>query len=180
MFSKFLHICFIALLVVVCNFAAHGQSADNTTSQVPDEKSRDTAPKGMREMIEKMRIAKEKKEYEEMIGRGDKALKLSDELETSLSKSQTFSEKDREKLAALEKLVKKIRTDLGGDDDKSDEETEKAEKPSSIVEGFKWLKNATVDLVGQLKKTTRFSISATAIQSSNVVLRLTRYLRFWK
>jgi len=156
---------------------AFGQSGRDI---LPDGSPREPPPKGVREMMDKLRIEKEKKDYAEMLERGEEALKISDELDASLSKSLTLTEKDRKKLATLEKLVKRIRSDLGGDDDDTAETDEKDEMPSTIVQGFKTLRNTTVRLVDELKKTTRFSISAAAIQTSNAVLRMTRYLKFWR
>ena len=71
----------------------------------------------MREMLEKMRIEKDKKDHEEMIQRGQEALDLSDELEKAIESDQKLTQKDIEKLDTLEKLVKKIRSELGGGDD---------------------------------------------------------------
>ena len=53
-------------------------------------------------------------------------------------------------------------------------------KPSNLEEGFKYLQSTTTKLVDELKKTTRFSISVVAIQTSNNVLKLVRFLRLKK
>ena len=42
------------------------------------------------------------------------------------------------------------------------------------------LKTSTAKLVDELKKTTRFSLSATAIQTSNAVLTVARFMRIRK
>lgn len=178
MFNRSIRLLIIAGLAMLASTTVFGQSADGTSPLNPGDRVKEEAPKSVREMMDKLRIEQEKKDYAEMLERGDKALKLTDELETSLSDNRQITEKEREKLAALEKLVKRIRGDLGGGDDESADEQEKEERPSSIREGFTTLKNATVKLVDELKKTTRFSISAAAIHTSNAVLRLTRFLRF--
>lgn len=182
MFFRSIQLFFIAALVFAGSTVLYAQAADGRTSLDPDKTPREAPPKNIQEMMDKMRIEKEKKDHEEMIERGDEALKISDELETSLEKTGKLTEKDLAKLASLEKLVKKIRSDLGGGDDDDTAEEEKADndKPSTIVDGFRKLKTATVGLVDELKKTTRFSISAAAIYSSNSVIRLTRFLRFWR
>lgn len=177
MFSQSLRILVFCAVAAFAAVAAYGQGSDPNS---PFPGPREAPPKGVREMMDKLRIEKEKKDYEEMLERGENALKLSSELETSLSKNSQLTDSDRTKLASLEKLVKKIREDLGGDDDDEAEAAEKEEKPSTIVQGFRSLKEATVRLVDELKKTTRFSISAAAIQTSNTVLRMTRFLRFWR
>ncbi len=171
----------IAGVVLVMAFSAIAQNADNR-SPLGKPASEEDQPKNVREMFSKMRVEQRKKEYDEMLQRGEKALKLSEQLETSFSQNNQLSQADKEKLNDLEKIVKKIRSDLGGDDDEgaSDDqnETAKSDKPADLVDGFKILQSNTVKLVNELKKTSRFSISAVAIQSSNSILKLVRFLRF--
>ena len=52
-------------------------------------------------------------------------------------------------------------------------------RPKDVVDGFKVLRSNTIKLVDELNKTTRFTISAAAIQTTNTVLRITRFLKFW-
>jgi hypothetical protein len=155
-------------------YSASAQSADNLSPLTPitDEKCR--KPKSVCDMLKKMKIEREKKEYQVMLERGEDALKLSEELEASIESNGGLTAENREKLADLEKLVKKIRGEIGGDDDDGDE-TE--EKPATVADGIKKLKDATVSLLGELKRMTRFSISAAAITTSNSILRLTKFLR---
>ena len=132
-------------------------------------------PKSVKEMLFKMQVEKEKKDYDEMLERGEEALNLSNEIEKSYEKTGILTEDDRDKLGDVEKLVKKIRGELGGeDDDKSDSD---ADSPKDVVSGVKYLAKSAADLVDELKKTTRFSISAAAIESSNTVLGVLRFLR---
>ncbi|MBX7053655.1 MAG: hypothetical protein K1X36_01785 [Pyrinomonadaceae bacterium] len=173
-----LRILIIAAIAAFCPLIANAQGAEASTPSYGTVK--EEPPKGVREVMAKLRIDQEKKEYQEMLDRGEAALKLSDELEASLEKNQRLTDADRAKLASLEKIVKKIRGDLGGDEDEESADSGKQETPSSLVEGFKTLKSTTVKLVDELKKTTRFSISASAIYTSNAVLRMTRLLKFWR
>lgn len=170
-----------ALVFALCGSSfAFAQAADGSSPLFPKENQKEQSG-GMREMLDKMRIEREKKDHEEMIRRGQEALDLSNELEKAIESDQRLTPKETQKLDALEKLVKKIRSELGGGDDVDSEDDQKAvEDPSSIVNAFKNLRSATVMLVDELKKTTRFSISAAAIKSSNSVLRIARFLRFWK
>lgn len=135
-------------------------------------------------MIAKQRAERDKKDHEAMLERGDEALMLTKQLEVSFTQNNGFSEADRDRLESLEKVVTKIRKELGGDDD-ADEgsayvKAEDEPKPSTMEEAFKYLRTSTVKLVDELKKTTRFSISAVAIQSSNTVIKLARFLRLKK
>jgi len=139
-------------------------------------------PKGFHEMRAKQRLERERKEHEEMLARGEEALLLTKQLENSFAQSEQFTSQDRKNLESLEKLVSKIRKDLGGrDDDEEDAEATAPEaKPSTLKEAFKYLQSSTVKLVDELKKTTQYSISAIAIQTSNSVLKIVRFLRFRK
>ncbi len=165
--------CFLAFGSL--NVFAQG-GADNRPVFAQNE-DRDL-PKSARESMEKLRIEKERKNYEEMLQRGEDVRKLAERLEKSLAQNGRFSETDREALATLEKNVKKIRSELGGDDD--DEKLDdvlKSGANTSIMDAFDALKNAAISLTDELKKTSRFTISATAIQSSNAVLTVARFLR---
>ncbi len=161
-------------------------------SDLPDASSRsgrqrkDDMPLGLKEMLAKQKLERDKKEHEELLERGDEALRLAKQLETSFEQSKAISQQDKTRLESLEKVVTKIRKELGGDDDDADPgdprelKAEDEPRPSSVEEGFKYLQSMTVKLVDELKKTTRFSISAVAIQSSNTVLKLVRFLRLRK
>ncbi len=80
---------------------------------------------------------------------------------------------DYARVANIEKLAKRIREDLGGDDDGEDDGQRKGLSPADAVKSLR----ATVSLFEQLKRTSRFSISATAIESTNALLKITRFLR---
>jgi hypothetical protein len=144
---------------------------------------RDDAPNGVKEMLAKQRAERDKRDHEELLERGAEALRLTNQLENSFAQNKGFSQQDKARLENLEKVVTKIRKELGGDDDENEEATmvEASEsKPSTMEEAFKFLQTTTVKLVDELNKTTRFSISVVAIQSSNAVLKLVRFLRFKK
>jgi hypothetical protein len=138
---------------------------------------REEEAKIVKDMLAKQQSEREKKDHEELLNRAESALEISEELEKALQDGGHLNSPEEKKLVELEKIVKKIRDDLGGDDD---EEAEK-EARSSLKDRndvFVALRKSTIQLVDEVKKTTRFSISAAAIQSSNTVLRLVRLLRF--
>lgn len=138
----------------------------------------------IQEMAVKQQISRRKKEHEELLKQGDEALKLADELETSFDKNQTFSNGDVQKLQELEKLASKIRQELGGNDEDDNPEVSadsgENQARSSIGAAFAFLRDSTVKLVDELKKSTRFSISVAAIQASNSVVKFARFLRLKK
>ncbi len=150
---------------------------------IKEERDDDTPP-SVSEMVEKQRILRQKKEYDEMLKRGEEALKLSEELEESFNDRETISNADLQKLEALEKVVGKIRDELGGDDDDDgmlkDSTASENSARRDAVSAFKYLRDSTVKLVDELKKSSRFSISVAAIESSNAVIRIARFLRLKK
>jgi hypothetical protein len=50
----------------------------------------------------------------------------------------------------------------------------------TVADAVNTLKETTATLFDELKRTSRFSISAAAIQSSNAAIKITRFLRFGK
>ena len=172
---------FLAAVFSVGALNSHAQSSDGRTSIIPKsgEDPDDDKPKSFRETLVKLRIDKEKKEYDEMLNRGEEALKLSAELEKAYEQNGRLNSNEINKLATVEKLVKKIRSELGGDDDDEDldDKTVSPPTPMDQREAVRSFRSTTVQLFEELKKTTRFTVSAAAIQTSNAVLRLTKLLR---
>jgi hypothetical protein len=162
-------------LTVVCVNAQIEMPDASTRSGKPTNS--EDFPKGIKESLAKSRIEREKKEYEELLQNGEEAVKLSESLEKSFSESNALSAEDQKKLDRLEKLAKKIRRELGANDSDSVEEEE---KPSSMLNAFKTLQSSTGKLVAELKKTTRYSVSVIAIQSSNAFLKVIKFIRFSK
>lgn len=174
-----------SLFITIAAFAAVSSvSAQTDASNSPMTGSRaDQAaqerPKAFNEMIARRRAEQERKEYEEMLERGDAALALAEELEESFANSDEMTATDKKKLAELEKLVTKIRKDLGGDSD--DDEIAKDEaQPTTLRQAFAYIRTSTGKLVDELKRSTRFSISVAAIETSNALIRVTKFLRLRK
>jgi hypothetical protein len=186
--SRFIRNCAIIVSVLFSTFVfttvCIAQITTPPKSKLTIREDRDDEqPPSVGEMIEKQRILRQKKEYDEMLKRGDEALKLSEELETSFNKSESLSPRDLEKLAALEKVVGKIRNDLGGDNDNDKVEDSTGPENNArhdVISAFKFLRSSTVRLVDELKKSSRFSISVAAVESSNAVIRIARFLRLKK
>ncbi len=138
---------------------------------------RDERSRSMNEMIAKQRLAKAKKDHEQMVARGNEAFEIAAELEESLENNSNLTSTDKKKVQDLEKLVTRIRRDLGGGGDGLESFDEDERRPSDIREAITYLKDTTGKLVEELQKTTRFTISAVAINTSNAVIRLTQFLR---
>lgn len=175
-FSK---IFFSGLLVMLFGITAFSQIDASTPGGRPQ---REELPKNIKETMAKQRIAREKKEFEELLQKSEEAVKLSSELEKSFTDTNQLSGEDRKKLERLEKLVKKIRNDLGGDDDGEKEifGKENAQQSSVMGNAFKTLQTNAAQLFSEIKKSTRYSVSVVAIQTSNALLKLVKFIRFGK
>lgn len=163
-----------ALLIALCVSAAAAQTERCPYIENPAHRE-PLSPQVKERMIE-LCIQDTKKDFEELVARTEQLAKLTDEIRTSFEEKKQLSSGDREKLAEAEKLLDKIRDELRADDDGDDDE--KRKKPESVIEAIEMLSDSTAKLVDEIKKTTRHSISAVAIQSSNTVLKLVKWLRF--
>lgn len=175
MFFRFLQFVFLLSLISFASVCVSAQIDASTPSGRPRQE--EDLPKSIKENLAKGRIEQEKKEYEELLKRGEEALKLAEDLEKSFAANNQLSSEDFKKLERLEKIVKKIRNELGGDED---DENAEEKSPSTLENAFKALQENTVKLVNELKKSTRYSISVLAIESSNMLLKVVKFLRFKK
>lgn len=174
----------IFLLLV---FLAGTSSVQGQTQPVPSplqfpSREYDTDPDRpitVREQLTKARIERARKNHEELLNRGNEALQLSETIERSLEANGSFSKQDLEDLGELEKVVTRIRKDLGGNSDRETQRLTEEElaKTGDLLEAFRSLKTSTVKLVDELKKSSRFTISAAAIHASNTVISVARFLR---
>lgn len=177
---------FLLLFVVPFSVSVNAQTAaDNETDSTkirqikPGEEEdfcRKTGDRIFDEMLVKQCIKNQQKEYNELLSNGEEAAKLSAELVQSFDKSPAMGAQDQKKLERVEKLFKKIRNSLGAEED-TDIATED-DKPMTVKAAFVALSERATSLVAELKKTTRHSVSVIAIQSSNAVIKLVKFIRF--
>jgi membrane-associated HD superfamily phosphohydrolase len=162
----------VLCLIFSCAFAISSNAqvtnqADNKGGK-DDEKS-----EGFKETLAKWKIKEEKKEFDELLKRGDEAEKLIVELSKTYQETQKLSSEDFKKVERLEKLVKKIRSEVGAEDD-----DEADNSPKDVVDAIKMLSQNAENLVKELKKTTRHSISVVLVETSNAMLKLVRFIKF--
>ena len=183
----FARISFLIILIfALTSVAASAQTNVSTNSNAADASKATSRERGgddndspaglsMRETREKWRLEAEEKEHRELLDRSEKAAQLSDELKKSFVQNNAFSNNDVAKLTELEKLVKKIRKNLGGGGDENEAVDES--KPASLAEAFNQLSEAGASLRNGLKKQTRHEISADSIDKSNAMLDLIGLIR---
>jgi hypothetical protein len=164
----------IVITFATC-LAAMAQAADGRSPIAPTRDDEHDRPLSFREQLDKLRIQREKKEFAEMLERGKDAVKASEQLERSFAESGQMTSTELAKLATLEKLIKKIRSDLGGDDD-SDKNV-KYQTLGTAADLVRDIRETTERLFRELNKTSRFSISLGAIQTANYILRTAKFLR---
>jgi membrane-associated HD superfamily phosphohydrolase len=162
------------VLCLVCGSFLVLSSTAQITNQADNSRGKEEEKSdGIKETMAKWKIKAEKKDYEELLKRGDEAEKLAEELSKDFQTNNTLTAEDSQKLERLEKLVKKIRSEVGAEDDDSNDDT-----PKDLVDAIKMLSENAANLVGELKKTTRHSISVVLVESSNTLLKVVKFIRF--
>jgi hypothetical protein len=171
---------FKSLTIAAFAFAAMAGAAFAQGDNPRQRPVQEDLPKNIKESLAKQRIENEKKEHAELVKRTEEAVKLSEELEKAFNEKPEPTSIDFKKLDRLEKLVRKIRGDLGGDDDDPDKtEKERAETPpEDLVGAFRTLQSSAAKLFDEVRKSTRYSVSVVAIQSSNILLKVLKFIRF--
>ncbi len=179
MLIKISTICQLTFLVLIFAACAFSQ-VDASNQPLNKSNQKEDLPSNIKETLAKQRIAREKKDYNELLDRSQEALKISDELEKSFANSNQLSSEDTKKLDRLEKLLKKIRSELGGDSDGEQDEMVVKETPSTLGSAFQTLQTNASQLFDEIKKQTRYSVSVVSIQTSNALLRIVKFIRFGK
>ena len=129
------------------------------------------------EELVKMQIDQNKNEFNNLVARAGTLAKLSNQIKLSFEKHKTLTNEDGKKLKEAQKLLKKIRRELNA---KNDDKTAQNKQPKSLSHAITSLHKTTSNLLTEMKKVTRHSISVAAIQSSNTILRLVKFLRLKK
>lgn len=181
---SFLSVFALLLFGGVSFVRAQSDDLPDASSRVPGQRRNNDTPFGLKDMLAKQKAERDKRDHQEMLDRGDEALRLTKQVEASYAANGSLSSQDRARLESLERVVVKIRKELGASEDSeqadSDDKPAEDRNPSNMDEALKYLQTNTVKLVDELKKTTRFTVSVIAIQSTNSVLKLVRFLRVTK
>jgi hypothetical protein len=172
----------LQLLIFISLFSfgavcAAAQSADSNRPTGFPGTDKDDRPTSIKEMFVKMRIAKDKKDHQEMIDRGEEVLRIAQLIDKNFTANAHLSDDDRARLATIEDDLKKIRNELGGKNDDEPLNENRADVAAACTVAFKEFRSKAEMLVDELKKTTRFTISAAAIETTNTVMKLARFLR---
>jgi leucyl aminopeptidase (aminopeptidase T) len=168
---KYIRMLLTAAFVLAVPLCVYSQ-----TEQCPyidNPAHREPLSKQMKERMIELCIEENKKDFDRMVQRTEELAKISNEIEESFEEHNALLKEDREKLDKAEELLTKIRKELRADNDDDDDE----DRPKNVIEAVKLLQENSVKLLDEIKKTTRHSVSALAIQSSNTVMRIVKFLR---
>ena len=121
----------------------------------------------------RLAIKADQKQHEENLARAREASDLGTQLLEAYKTSKTFTADESKKLERMEKLVKKIRNDAGG----QDSEDEANPSPGTLETAIKRLADLTNELRKDVEKTPRHVISAVVIDRANDVIGLIQRLR---
>jgi len=178
MFAFPMRILITLTMLLAASAFCFGQDAeDRLPSSFRRDDPHSRRAQAVAESMEKMRITKEKKEFELMMQRGELVNSLAKRVDIAYQSTAQLTEREMDQLAEIEKLTKQIRNKLGGDDDDLGENAGAMSRPTAQAETMKLFNESVAEFYDQLKKTTRFTISAATIQNANDVLRYVRLLR---
>jgi hypothetical protein len=158
----------------VTSLSCYAQNTNNPFPIPRDQENRkEDLPSGIKENLARQRLKQQEKEFAQLLQRAEEAAKIAGELNASYEQNNALKSSDHKKLQRLEKLVKKIREELGGSDDGDEEENERLSTGNALRE----LQEKTSVIFSKVKEAGRYAVSVTAIESSNFVLRTIRFLR---
>jgi archaellum component FlaC len=121
----------------------------------------------------RLMLKAEKKAYQEHLARAKEASDLAAELQKTYDTARVFNAADFKKLERLEKLVRRIRNEVGG----SQTDADPKDLPKTIDEGVTVLAKSTKDLHKEVEQTPRRIVSASIIEQANKLIALIQHLR---
>lgn len=167
----------ILLLLLGCAASVPAQSGDPWDPfPSPSGRRQRDEDRVIRELMAKQQSEREKKEYAQLVERTETAEKLAAEIEKAFEEKGDISAEESKKMDEIQRLILKIRDGLGGSDDDSDP-LPNDDQPKSKPEAFRKLLDTVGSLASEVKRSTRYSISVTAIESANTALKLLKFLK---
>lgn len=147
-------------------------SSANADKSRPD--SEDQEPTALDyELRAKRAIKYAEKEHQENLSRAREASELGNALAAAFKQNKSLNSTDLKRLDKLEKVTKKIRSEVGA----SDDEVELDAKPKDLAEAIEGVAKVSNSLSEKILKTPRRVVSAAIIEEANVLLELIRIVR---
>lgn len=125
-----------------------------------------------REIRARLALTRDKKLYEENLGRARETSEIASQLLDSYQARRSFNSDDNKKLERMEKLTRRIRNEAGGTETDVD-----LEVPPVIETAVKRVAEMAEDLRKEVEKTPRHVISTTVIDQANKLIALIQHVR---
>ena len=162
------------LLVLSASLAAAQDQPITPRPNRPDIPSDKSPLGGFEEEIRAKRAIKlAEKDHQENLNRARQILDLAKDLQTGLKNKSTIDRDSLKKVDRLEKLTKKIRNEAGGED----EEVKIVDHPTDITGAVNQIAETAESLSKTVEETPRQVVSASMINTANVLLELIKLLR---
>lgn len=173
---------FFLALIVLCACTAQAQrvrtlnpndsiSADKSS---PDSPSHSTLSSPEEEMMARREIKFREKARQENLDRAHEAAQLGAQLHDAYVKNSSLSREDWKKLERLEKLTRRVRSEVGGADDEAAQERE---TPHQIDDALARIAALSEEMSKGVEKTPRQVISMPLIEKTNELLGVIRFVR---
>ncbi|MCA1816076.1 MAG: hypothetical protein LC746_06655 [Acidobacteria bacterium] len=171
----------VPFLVCLLAISASAQSAPQAKS-TPTVPADTTAARGTdepeqishtEEMLRDIEIKREEALYKENVERAKETAQLAAEVRDAYRQQQSLGAVELKKLGRIEKLLRSLRNELGGDDD----EAGLKDPPAQTADALDRLVAMSDDLSKRVEKTPRHVVSAAIINAANQLIELTKRIR---
>lgn len=175
----FLHPLLACALVLFAAMWLPAQAQTQPTLPIPQPSPIDRRNEGIgfgnreTETRTRMLLKKEKKDYEEHVERAQEARDLAAELQKTYEIAHSFNAADYKKLERLEKLIRRVRNEVGG----SQTDADPKELPRTRDEAASRLAEMAKELCEEVEKTPRRVVSASIIDQANKLIALIQFVR---
>jgi len=175
MHAKFYLLFFI--FVISVPLVSHSQSGSATRDPIdPEARANARIEQHQREMMSRMRVKREKSLHEEHLARARETAELGNFLKSQFEARQSLDREAMKKLERMEKIVKKLRNQSGGDDEMG-ENSNAFSRVSNLPTAFTQLAEQSDKLQTAVENTPRLVISTSVIERTNDLLNLIRFIR---
>lgn len=169
--AKSLPLTVLMLLIMGAAGVCAGQIADASSSS-PFPGPKEDVPQPILEQLAKMKSDDEKREFKELTDNGALASDLAAEILKNYGESRRFSDEDLRRIEKVERLIKKVRSGLGGSDSSESEKGVGLGDVTTVRDALEKMSGTAAALSDELRRCTRYSVSVGAIETSNRVLDL--------
>jgi len=164
--------------MVLMPFTCHAQTggAASSGSLKPEERANARLEQHQKEMMSRMRVKREKSLHENHLARAREVAQIAALLKSQYETRQNLDRDGMKKLEQLEKTVKKLLTQAGGDDDDT-KNSDAAAQFRDLPAAFTQLALQSNTLQIAVENTPRLVVSTSVIDHANDLLGVIRFIR---